>query len=96
MKAVAHTFTLSADLNPGQTGFESAPLAGKKTGNMLTAGEWNRVLELLGQGGGNSGGSGEMILSEMSPTTYVNLIDAVNYCRNLTEQGMTNWKFPTY
>jgi len=55
MKAAVHTFTLSADLNPGQTGFESAPVAGKKTGNMLTAGEWNRVLELLGQGGGGSG-----------------------------------------
>lgn len=55
MKATVHTFTLAADLNAGQTGFESAPLAGKKTGNILTAGEWNRVLELLGQGGGGSG-----------------------------------------
>lgn len=35
-------------------------------------------------------------MSEMSPTTYSNLIDAVNYCRNLTENGITNWKFPTY
>jgi hypothetical protein len=52
MKAAVHTFTLSADLNAGQTGFESAPIAGKKTGGILTAGEWNRVLELLGQGGG--------------------------------------------
>ncbi len=50
MKAVAHTFTLSADLNPGQTGFESAPVAGKKTGNILTAGEWNRMLEIVSQG----------------------------------------------
>ena len=35
-------------------------------------------------------------MSEMSLTTYSNLIDAVNYCRNLTENGITNWKFPTY
>ncbi len=35
-------------------------------------------------------------MSEMSPTTYVNLIDAVNYCRNLTENGITHWRFPTY
>ncbi len=55
MKAAVHTFTLSADLNAGQTGFESAPIAGKKTGNMLTAGEWNRVLEIVSQGG--SGGT---------------------------------------
>jgi len=32
----------------------------------------------------------------MSPTTYSQLIDAVNYCRNLTENGITNWKFPSY
>lgn len=47
-------------------------------------------------GGSDSSGNGELVLSEMSPTTYANLVDAVNYCRNLTEQGMTNWKFPTY
>jgi len=56
MKAAVHTFTLSADLNAGQTGFESAPIAGKKTGNIRTAGEWNRMLELMSEGGG--GGSG--------------------------------------
>jgi hypothetical protein len=52
MKAAVHTFTLSADLNPGQTGFESSPVAGKKTGNMLTAGEWNRMLEIVANAGG--------------------------------------------
>ncbi len=57
MKAVAHIFTLSADLNPGQTGFDSAPVSGKKTGNMLTAGEWNRMLELISEGGGGSSGT---------------------------------------
>ena len=35
-------------------------------------------------------------MSEMSPTAYMNLIDAVDYCRNLTENGITNWRFPTY
>lgn len=55
MKATVHTFTLAADLNAGQTGYESAPIAGKKTGNILTAGEWNRMLELVGGSGtGNS------------------------------------------
>jgi hypothetical protein len=36
-EAMRPSFTLSADLNPGQTGYESAPVSGKKTGNMLTA-----------------------------------------------------------
>lgn len=48
--AMRPSFTLAADLNPGQTGFESAPIAGKKTGNMLTAAEWNRMLEIVSQG----------------------------------------------
>ena len=51
MNALAHSFTLSATLNPGETGLQSAPVKGKKTGDILTAGEWNRVLELVGQGG---------------------------------------------
>ena len=50
----------------------------------------------MGEGGSGSGGNGELVMSEMSPTAYANLIDAVNYCRNLTENGITNWKFPTY
>jgi hypothetical protein len=56
MKAAAANFTLASELNPGQTGLQSAPVSGKKTGDILTAGEWNRVLELLGEG--TSGGSG--------------------------------------
>lgn len=53
MKAAVHAFTLAGNLNPGQTGMESSPIVGKKTGNMLTAGEWNRVLELVSEGSGN-------------------------------------------
>ncbi len=57
MKAVAHSFTLSATLNPTDSGLTSDPVKGKKTGDILTAGEWNRVLELVNDGSG-SGGSG--------------------------------------
>ena len=57
-EAMRPSFTLSADLNPGQTGYESAPVSGKKTGNMLTAAEWNRMLEIVAQGGVGTGGSG--------------------------------------
>ena len=39
MKAVAHSFTLSASLNPTDTGLSSDPVKGKKTGDILTAGE---------------------------------------------------------
>ncbi len=52
MKAATHSFTLSGDLNSGATDLESSPLVGKKTGDMLSAGEYNRLLELVGQGGG--------------------------------------------
>lgn len=58
MKASIRSFTLASDLNPGTTGLQSYPVAGKETGDMLTAGEWNRVLELIAQGGGGTGGSG--------------------------------------
>lgn len=58
MKAAVRSFTLAADLNPGITGLQSAPVSGKKTGDMLTAGEWNRVLELAAQGGGGGGTGG--------------------------------------
>ena len=57
MKAAVGDFTLSTVLNPGQTGLKSAPVSGKKTGDILTAGEWNRVLELVSEGG-SGGGSG--------------------------------------
>ncbi len=55
MKAAVRNFTLAGDLNPGVTGLQSAPVSGKKTGDMLTAGEYNRILELVGQGGGGGG-----------------------------------------
>jgi len=55
MKAATHFFTLAGDLNPGQTGLASDPVKGKKTGDILTAGEWNRMLELTGEGGSGSG-----------------------------------------
>lgn len=66
MKAGVRAFTLAADLNPGITGLQSAPVSGKKTGDQLTANEWNRVLELLAQGGGGGGGSG-LTLSSSYP-----------------------------
>ena len=56
MKAVAHSFTLATTLNPSDTGLTSDPVKGKKTGDILTAGEWNRMLELTSEGGG--GGTG--------------------------------------
>ena len=52
MKAVAHSFTLSASLNPTDTSLSSDPIKGKKTGDILTAGEYNRILELISEGGG--------------------------------------------
>jgi hypothetical protein len=52
MKAAVSAFTLAGDLNPGQTGLQSAPVSGKKTGDILTAGEWNRVLEIIASAGG--------------------------------------------
>jgi hypothetical protein len=56
MKAAArNSFTLSADLNAGETGLQSAPVKGKKTGDILTAGEWNRVLEIVSQGSAGGG-----------------------------------------
>jgi len=58
MKAAIRPFTLAGDLNSGTSGLQSSPVTGKETGDMLTAGEWNRVLELVSQGGGAGGGSG--------------------------------------
>lgn len=55
MKAVAHSFTLATTLNPSDTGLTSDPVKGKKTGDILTAGEYNRLLELVSEGGGSSG-----------------------------------------
>ena len=57
MKAAVRSFTLAGELNPGETGLQSSPLEGKKTGDMLTAGEYNRLLELVAQGGGGGGGT---------------------------------------
>lgn len=51
MKATVSAFTLAGDLNPGQTGLQSAPVSGKKTGDVLTAGEYNRLLEMIAQSG---------------------------------------------
>lgn len=66
MKVAVRSFTLAGDLNPGVSGIQSAPVSGKKTGDMLTAGEWNRVLELVAQGGGGGGGgaSNPLIICE--------------------------------
>jgi hypothetical protein len=62
MKEGLKNFTLSWDLNNGQSGLQSAPLTGKRTGDMLTAAEYNRMLELISEGGSttvvNSGGAG--------------------------------------
>ncbi len=55
MKAAAHSFTLSSVLNPTGTGLQSSPIKGKKTGDILTAGEWNRMLELVSEGGSGDG-----------------------------------------
>ncbi len=71
MKAAAHAFTLATDLNPGQTGLTSEPVKGKKTGDILTAGEYNRILELVSEGGSGSvsGGSGwvDVPLTDTNP-----------------------------
>jgi hypothetical protein len=60
MKAVAHSFTLATSLNPTDTGLTSDPVKGKKTGDILTAGEYNRLLELVSEGGGGGGGGGNL------------------------------------
>ena len=45
MRVSVGNFTLSVSLNPGETGLQTVSIAGKKTGGILTAGEWNRTLE---------------------------------------------------
>jgi len=50
MTASSHAFTLESELGGG-TGLTSAPLEGKATGDVLTAAEYNRVLEVLSEGG---------------------------------------------
>jgi hypothetical protein len=62
MKAAAHSFTLATSLNPSDSGLTSDPVKGKKTGDILTAGEWNRVLELVSEGGGSGIGGGVEIV----------------------------------
>ena len=71
MKAAArNSFTLSADLNAGETGLQSAPVKGKKTGDILTAGEWNRVLELMSESGSSSGSVNYMQLNTPTNVTF--------------------------
>lgn len=58
MKAGVRAFNanLLTELNGNDatpSDYDSSPLIGKETGDMLTAGEWNRVLELVAQGGGS-------------------------------------------
>lgn len=36
------------------------------------------------------------MLSSMSDTAFYSLFDALVYCNNLNEQGVTNWKLPSY
>jgi hypothetical protein len=80
MKTAVGDFTLSTVLNPGQTGLKSAPVSGKKTGDILTAGEWNRVLELVSEGG-SSGGTG--VSSNIRAwVTYRNIGGTVNIIGN--------------
>ena len=69
MKAAAHAFTLSTQLNPTDTGLTSDPVKGKKTGDILTAGEYNRILELVSEGSTGGGGSGwvDVPLSDTNP-----------------------------
>jgi len=55
MKAVAANFTLTELIPSGQTGLTSAPLVGKKSGDILTAAEYNRLLEVVAQGNGQNG-----------------------------------------
>lgn len=55
MKAAAANFTLTELIPTGQTSLTSAPLVGKKTGDILTAGEYNRLLELISEGNGTGG-----------------------------------------
>lgn len=68
MKAAIRPFTLTADLNTGATGLQSAPLTGKRTGDQLSAAEYNRLLELVGQGGGG-GGDVELITRTFTDVT---------------------------
>ena len=49
MKAATHAFTLGTQLNPGVTDITSSPVLGKKTGDMLTATEYNRLLEIVSE-----------------------------------------------
>jgi hypothetical protein len=97
MKAAVGDFTLAAVLNPGQTGLKSAPIAGKKTGDILTAGEWNRVLELLGEGG--SSGWESVSLSDTADfdtaclyEVQIRTTDATN---NNLMSGDTSWRIGT-
>ena len=71
MKAVAHSFTLSATLNPSDSGLTSDPVKWKKSGDILTAGEYNRLLELVSEGGSSSGSVNYMQLTTPASVTFV-------------------------
>ncbi len=99
MKAAVGDFTLSAVLNPGQTGLKSAPVSGKKTGDILTAGEWNRVLELVSEGGSGGAGWVDVPLSDTADfdtaclyEVQVRTTDATN---NNLMSGDTSWRTGT-
>lgn len=51
LKGESKVFEYAEELNDGDTSFVSEPVEGKKTGEMLTAAEFNRVLEMLQEGG---------------------------------------------
>lgn len=80
MKAASQAFTLAGDLNPGKTGLQSSPVAGKETGDMLTAAEWNRVLELVAQGGG--GGGGFEVNDATTKTRYSIIWNGISWANN--------------
>ncbi len=83
MKTAVRVFTLAGDLNPpGTTGLQSAPVSGKKTGDMLTAGEWNRVLELVAQGGGGGGGAGFEVNDTTTKTRYSIIWNGISWANN--------------
>lgn len=90
MKAAVRVFTLAGDLNPpGTTGLQSAPVSGKKTGDMLTAGEWNRILELAAQGGGGGGGGGAgfEVNDTTTKTRYSIIWNGISWANNPKHLG---------
>lgn len=90
MKAAVHSFTLLADLNgtvPTPSDYISSPVIGKKTGDMLTAGEWNRVLELVAQGGGTVGSGGFEVNDSTTKTRYSIIWNGISWANNPKHMG---------